>query len=81
MEAGGAATTVLNAADEVAVAEFIAGRIPFLAIPALVEATLDAAAGRGLLKEPSRVEDALAVDHAARSLARDLLPEIAVKAS
>jgi 1-deoxy-D-xylulose-5-phosphate reductoisomerase len=81
MEAGGAATTVLNAADEVAVAEFIAGRIPFLAIPALVEATLDAAAGRGLLVEPGRVEDALAVDHDARSLARALLPEIAVKAS
>jgi len=81
MEAGGAAPTVLNAADEVAVSEFIAGRISFPAITALVEATLDMAAGRGLLGEPAGIDAALAVDHIARSLARDLLPEIAVKAS
>ena len=81
MEAGGAAPTVLNAADEVAVSEFIAGRISFPAIAALVEATLDVAAGRGLLAEPAGIDAALAVDHIARSLARDLLPEIAVKAS
>jgi 1-deoxy-D-xylulose-5-phosphate reductoisomerase len=81
MEAGGAAPTVLNAADEVAVSEFIAGRISFPAIAALVEATLDVAAGRGLLGEPAGIDAALAVDHIARSLARDLLPEIAVKAS
>jgi 1-deoxy-D-xylulose-5-phosphate reductoisomerase len=81
METGGAAPTVLNAADEVAVAEFIAGRIPFMAIPALVEATLDAAAGRGLLAEPDSIEAALGVDHDSRQLARTLLPEIAVKAS
>ena len=81
LEAGGAAPTVLNAADEVAVGEFIAGRIAFPAIAALVEATLDAAAGRGLLAEPTGIDAALAVDHIARSLARDLLPEIAVKAS
>jgi 1-deoxy-D-xylulose-5-phosphate reductoisomerase len=81
METGGAAPTVLNAADEVAVSEFIAGRIPFPAIVALVEATLDMAAKRGLLAEPAGIDAALAVDHIARSLARDLLPEIAVKAS
>jgi 1-deoxy-D-xylulose-5-phosphate reductoisomerase len=81
METGGAAPTVLNAADEVAVGEFIAGRIPFPAIVALVEATLNIAAGRGLLAEPAGIDAALAVDHIARSLARDLLPEIAVKAS
>ena len=81
METGGAAPTVLNAADEVAVGEFIAGRISFPAITALVEATLDVAAGRGLLAEPAGIDAALAVDHIARSLARDLLPEIAVKAS
>jgi 1-deoxy-D-xylulose-5-phosphate reductoisomerase len=81
MEMGGAAPTVLNAADEVAVGEFIAGRIGFPAIVALVEATLDAALGRGLLAEPAGIEAAIAVDHIARSIARDLLPEIAVKAS
>ena len=81
METGGAAPTVLNAADEVAVGEFIAGRISFPAITALVEATLDVAAGQGLLGEPTGIDAALAIDHIARSLARDLLPEIAVKAS
>lgn len=78
---GGAAPTVLNAADEVAVAEFIAGRIGFAAITALVEATLDAAAARGLLGEPAGIDAALAIDHTARSLARALLPEIALKSS
>ena len=77
---GGAAPTVLNAADEVAVAEFIAGRIRFPAIPALVEATLEAAARRGLTEEPDSIEAALAVDHDSRQLARGLLPEIAAKA-
>ena len=81
MKTGGAAPTVLNAADEVAVAEFIAGRIDFPGIAALVEATLDAAAARGLLAEPAGLDGALAVDHIARSIARDLLPEIALKSS
>ncbi len=81
MEAGGAAPTVLNAADEVAVAEFIAGRIAFPAISALVAATLEAAAARGLMAEPASLDGALAVDHVARSIARDLLPEIALKSS
>jgi 1-deoxy-D-xylulose-5-phosphate reductoisomerase len=77
---GGAAPTVLNAADEVAVAEFLAGRLAFPGIPALVEATLEAAARRGLLAEPDSIEAALGVDHDARELARGLLPEIAAKA-
>jgi len=81
MESGGAAPTVLNAADEVAVAEFLAGRIGFTAIAALVGATLDAAARRDLLGEPTSIDAAMGVDHIARSLAKDLLPEIAAKAS
>jgi 1-deoxy-D-xylulose-5-phosphate reductoisomerase len=72
---------VLNAANEIAVGEFIAGRIGFCAIPALVEATLDKAAGQGLLSEPAGIDAAIAVDHIARSLALGLLPEIAVKSS
>lgn len=79
MATGGAAPTVLNAADEVAVGEFIAGRISFPAISTLVEATLAAAAKRGLLAELANLDAALGIDHIARSLARDLLPEIAVK--
>jgi 1-deoxy-D-xylulose-5-phosphate reductoisomerase len=81
LEAGGAAPTILNAANEVAVAEFLAKRLGFAAIPALVEATLEAAARNGLSKEPASVDDALSVDHVSRSLALGLLPGIAIKAS
>jgi 1-deoxy-D-xylulose-5-phosphate reductoisomerase len=81
MEMGGGAPTVMNAADEVAVGEFIARRIAFPAIVSLVEATLEAASARGLLADPDGIEAAIAIDHNARSLARGLLPEIAVKAS
>ncbi|HYG68425.1 MAG TPA: 1-deoxy-D-xylulose-5-phosphate reductoisomerase, partial [Anaeromyxobacteraceae bacterium] len=39
---GGAAPAALNAANEAAVALFLEGRIPFPAIPRLIEAALDA---------------------------------------
>jgi 1-deoxy-D-xylulose-5-phosphate reductoisomerase len=81
LAAGGAAPTVLNAANEIAVREFVERRLGFGGIPALVEATLDAAERRGGTAEPQSVEDALAIDHNARRLATDLLPEIAAMAS
>jgi len=77
---GGSATTVLNAANEVAVAAFAGGKLSFPGIAALVGHTLDAARGRGMMKEPQNIEEALGVDHIARSLAHDLLPQIAAKA-
>jgi 1-deoxy-D-xylulose-5-phosphate reductoisomerase len=80
LRTGSGATTVLNAANEIAVAEFIAGRLSFMGIPALVEATLDAAARRGVMREPGSIQDAISVDHDSRLLARDLLPQIAAKA-
>jgi 1-deoxy-D-xylulose-5-phosphate reductoisomerase len=79
LRAGAGAPTVLNAANEVAVAEFLGGRLRFCGIAALVEATLGSSASRGLLHEPADMEEALAIDHDARRLARDLLPEIAAK--
>jgi 1-deoxy-D-xylulose-5-phosphate reductoisomerase len=81
LAAGGAAPTVLNAANEIAVHEFIERRLGFGGIAALVEATLDGVERRGAMAEPQSVEDALAVDHNARRLAADLLPEIAAMAS
>ena len=80
LEAGGAAPTVLNAANEVAVGEFLARRLNFAGISALVEATLDAALSRNWTAEPESVDEALSVDHNTRLLARTLLPEIAAKA-
>jgi 1-deoxy-D-xylulose-5-phosphate reductoisomerase len=79
IETGGSAPTVLNAANEVAVAAFIAGRIGFGGIADLVEATLDGAERRNATAEPQDIEEALAIDHMARSLAQELLPEIAAK--
>ena len=80
LEAGGALPTVLNAANEVAVDEFLARQLNFAGIPALVEATLDAAVSKNWTAEPENVDEALSIDHNARLLARALLPEIAAKA-
>jgi 1-deoxy-D-xylulose-5-phosphate reductoisomerase len=76
LERGNGATTVLNAANEVAVDEFIAGRLGFAGIARLVATVLEAA-DRRLTGAPDTIEDAIAVDHVARTLARDLLPKIA----
>jgi len=80
LRTGNGVPTVLNAANEIAVHEFIGGRLGFAGIAALVDATIDAAGRRGIMREPTSVDDAIAVDHISRSLARSLLPEIAVKA-
>ena len=80
LETGAGAPTVFNAANEIAVHEFIGGRLGFAGIAALVEATIDAAGGKGIMREPASVDDAISVDHNSRQLARSLLPEIAVKA-
>ena len=79
--AGGAAPTVLNAANEIAVAEFVGRRLNFAGIVALVEATLEAAERIGAMAEPQSVDQAVAIDHTARKLAAQLLPEIAAMAS
>ena len=81
LETGGAAPTALNAANEVAVAEFLAGRLTFAGIPILVEATLERALRQNCTTEPQSVDEALFIDHNTRLLAHDILPEIAAKAS
>ncbi|MGV3633130.1 MAG: 1-deoxy-D-xylulose-5-phosphate reductoisomerase [Pseudorhodoplanes sp.] len=79
LETGGAAPTVLNAANEVAVAEFLAGRLGFAAIPSLVEATMDAAARRGIVREPDSVEEALTIDRTAREIAGTLKSSVSAE--
>jgi 1-deoxy-D-xylulose-5-phosphate reductoisomerase len=63
--AGGTAPTVLNAADEVAVAAFLEGRIPFTGIAAVIERTLEELPGRPV----THFEDLFATDAEARELA------------
>jgi 1-deoxy-D-xylulose-5-phosphate reductoisomerase len=64
-EQGGTFPCAFNAANEVAVAAFLAGRLPFLGIAATVEETLAAVEGA-----PARdLDDLVAADAEARSLA------------
>jgi 1-deoxy-D-xylulose-5-phosphate reductoisomerase len=68
LAAGGSASTVLNAANEVAVQAFLDGRIGFLGIAALVEATLGRA-GHISATSPDSVDEVLAIDAEARAIA------------
>ncbi|MCB2079270.1 MAG: 1-deoxy-D-xylulose-5-phosphate reductoisomerase, partial [Novosphingobium sp.] len=70
VEAGGAAPAVLNAANEIAVAAFLAGHIPFTRIALSVEAILQQS---NLPPAPATLDDVLDVDQAARARARELL--------
>jgi 1-deoxy-D-xylulose-5-phosphate reductoisomerase len=76
LAAGGSASTVLNAANEVAVKAFLDGRIGFLAVGNLVEATLDRAAHL-VPFSPDSVDDVLAIDCEARAMALSLLGRFA----
>ncbi|OIQ90919.1 1-deoxy-D-xylulose 5-phosphate reductoisomerase [mine drainage metagenome] len=66
---GGTAPTLLNAANEVAVQAFLAGRIPFLRIARTVEAVLDSLPAKAV----TALEDVLAVDGDARRLAEQFI--------
>jgi 1-deoxy-D-xylulose-5-phosphate reductoisomerase len=68
-EAGGSATITLNAADEIAVEAFLAGRISFPGIAETVAATLDRVASR----EPRSVDDVLEIDRESRKAARRVI--------
>jgi 1-deoxy-D-xylulose-5-phosphate reductoisomerase len=81
LRTGQGATTVFNAANEVAVAAFIAGKIRFGAIARLVEATIDSWIRSSNLAPLRSADEAIAVDHNARNVAASLLPQIALKAS
>ncbi|MFS8038020.1 1-deoxy-D-xylulose-5-phosphate reductoisomerase [Xanthobacter sp. AM11] len=78
MEAGGALATMLNAANEVAVAAFLEGRIGFYGITDTVAATLDRMNGG---PAPASVAEAHDLDMQARRTAAALLPKFAAKAS
>jgi 1-deoxy-D-xylulose-5-phosphate reductoisomerase len=71
LASGGWATNILNAANEAAVAGFLAGGLGFLEIAGLVEDVLDRAAGEGLAGAPATIEEALAIDALGRRLAAE----------
>ena len=69
MVAGGVAPAVYNAANEIAVSAFLEGRVPFLAIPQIVDKTLQAVANF----EPTELAAVLEADALARRTARTFL--------
>jgi 1-deoxy-D-xylulose-5-phosphate reductoisomerase len=71
-EAGGTAPCVLNAANEVAVAAFLDGEIPFLGIPDVVDRTLSAV--ETLVARD--LDDLLSIDAEARRVAETLTREL-----
>lgn len=71
MQKSGSAPTVLNAANEVAVAAFLAGKITFTAIAGIVENTMNFC--NVPANAPGSIEDALALDDLAREHAKRAL--------
>jgi 1-deoxy-D-xylulose-5-phosphate reductoisomerase len=70
-EAGGTAGVALNAADEIAVAAFLAGEIPFMGIPRTIEEVLAATPAT----RPCSIQEVLAADEAARAQAREIIAQ------
>jgi 1-deoxy-D-xylulose-5-phosphate reductoisomerase len=72
MRTGGSAPATFNAANEIAVAAFLDAKIPFLAIPRVVEYALSS------LKtvEPSSLDEVIATDLAARATATAFINQL-----
>src|SRR5207248_9020837 len=77
LRSGGAAPATLNAANEIAVAAFLEGRLPFLLITAVIEETL-----AGLPASPlATLEDVLAADARARVRANQIVTRLKAHAA
>jgi 1-deoxy-D-xylulose-5-phosphate reductoisomerase len=68
-EAGGTACIALNAADEIAVAAFLRGEIPFLGIPRTIEKVIRETNPA----QPASIDEVLAVDAQSRDRAADVI--------
>jgi 1-deoxy-D-xylulose-5-phosphate reductoisomerase len=72
LRTGGEAPAALNAANEVAVAAFLEGRLPFLHITTVIEETLAGVPARS----PGSLEDVLAADAGARARAMQIVSRL-----
>jgi 1-deoxy-D-xylulose-5-phosphate reductoisomerase len=70
-ESGPAACIALNAADEIAVAAFLAGNIPFMGIPGTIERVLELTPAA----KPESIQDVLIADSQARERARQTITQ------
>lgn len=75
LQAGGAAPTILNASNEVAVSDFLEGKIGFLDIPGVVEDTLAMAA----IHQVRTVEDVRSIDRVARRTAGEIVQKLRLR--
>ncbi|MDQ2705918.1 MAG: 1-deoxy-D-xylulose-5-phosphate reductoisomerase, partial [Pseudomonadota bacterium] len=71
LEEGGSAPAVLNAANEVAVASFLDGRIQFPEIPRLVKRTLE----QNRWAAPGSIEEVFEIDRDVRRLVSHAIEE------
>ena len=69
LEAGGAATAVMNAANEVAVEAFLGGRVRFVEIPRVISGTLQ----RHASESASSLEELLRADRRARATSAEII--------
>ena len=74
--AGGTATTILNAANEVAVEAFLAGRLRFTDIPRVIEGALSDVTAHAATDLDVILEDDHRAREAGRRRARDLRPAV-----
>jgi 1-deoxy-D-xylulose-5-phosphate reductoisomerase len=74
-KAGSAHCIALNAADEVAVAAFLAGDLPFLGIPRTIERVLELTEAA----DPGSIAEVLQTDQVAREAGREVASEMLVR--
>jgi len=72
LAAGGSAPAILNAANEVAVESFLKRRMPFTAIPTMIEQVMQTVS----CKDIATLEDILAADRVARETAHEWLASL-----
>ena len=77
MKKGGALPCALNAADEIAVAAFLERRLPFLAIPEVIERVL----ARTSRVRFEKMDDVLAADAEARRMAQEEVTQVTTRAA
>jgi 1-deoxy-D-xylulose-5-phosphate reductoisomerase len=73
LETGGTMTAVLNAANEIAVENFLLERLPFSSIPHIVDSTMQ----KHDIKTNPGLEDVLEADHWARNKAQSFIAQMA----
>ncbi|MCF6198506.1 MAG: 1-deoxy-D-xylulose-5-phosphate reductoisomerase, partial [Hyphomicrobiaceae bacterium] len=73
MMAGGNATTIMNAANEIAVEAFLNGALPFMEIAGFCERNIEAVQHKLGDKSPASVAEVLEIDHITRKMAQSVL--------